>query len=254
LCIVGRTASLSKQLFMKKMITLLVLAAFAFPVIAQQNPFPKTITVSGSAEMEIVPDEIYVLVELKEYDKKGSGKIGLESIKEDFLNRCKQAGLPDSVISIAAYEGDNPSYYSYWRKRGKKDDLYSSISYQIKFSDSKSMDALVVLLDDNATEKFQVTRTSHSKIMEYRKQLKIQAIKAARDKANYLAEAINEKAGEAVSVNEPENNNSWSSYGYPVRNMASQSIYRDGAPTNNTGVDFKKMKLRFEVTAIFALK
>ena len=64
MCIVGVTASLSKQLFMKKMIALLVLAAFAFPVIAQQNPFPKTITVSGSAEMEIVPDEIYVLVEL----------------------------------------------------------------------------------------------------------------------------------------------------------------------------------------------
>ena len=48
----------------------ILFAGFAFaqtPV----NPFPKTITVNGSAEMEIIPDEIYVQVDLKEYDKKG---------------------------------------------------------------------------------------------------------------------------------------------------------------------------------------
>ena len=39
-----------------------------------KNPYPKTITVTGSAEMEIIPDEIYVQVHLKEYDKKGDGK------------------------------------------------------------------------------------------------------------------------------------------------------------------------------------
>ncbi|MBL0146651.1 MAG: hypothetical protein IPP48_13840 [Chitinophagaceae bacterium] len=30
------------------------------------NLYPKTITVTGTAEMEIVPDEIYVNVELRE--------------------------------------------------------------------------------------------------------------------------------------------------------------------------------------------
>ncbi|HET6994069.1 MAG TPA: SIMPL domain-containing protein, partial [Chitinophagaceae bacterium] len=246
------------------------LVAFAFPVVAQQNPSdpdshrdyrnPKTITVSGSAEMEIVPDEIYVLVELKEYDKIGAGKIGLESIKADFLNRCKQAGLADSVISIAAYDGDNPSsyyyyYYYYWKKRGNKDVLYSSISYQVKFSDSKTMDALVTLLDNKATEKFMVIRTSHSRIMEYRKQLKIRAIKAAKEKANYLAEAIDEKAGEAISINELENNNYWGNYGLAIANSAiSQPYNSDEAVNNSPGTDFKKIKLQFKITAVFALK
>jgi uncharacterized protein YggE len=243
---------------MKIILSLIALAAFAFPVVGQQNPFPKTITVSGSAEMEIVPDEVYVLVQLKEYDKKGAGKIGLESIKTDFLNQCKKAGLADSVISIAAYEGNNPStyyYYYYYWKIGKKDDLYSSISYQVKFNDSKTMDALVTLLDNNATQKFQVIRTWHSKIMEYRKQLKIQAIKAAREKANYMAEAINEKAGEAVSVNELENQNYWNNYGFSVGNSAiSQSYSSDESVNNTPGIDFKKMKFRYEVTAVFTLK
>jgi uncharacterized protein YggE len=76
---------------MKKIIpTLFTLVLFQI-AIAQQNqpilinnPFPKTITVSGSAEMEIVPDEIYVNIELKEYQKKEKIKRILKQLKVNF--------------------------------------------------------------------------------------------------------------------------------------------------------------------------
>jgi uncharacterized protein len=242
----------AKTSVMKKSILLLMLAISSFSPFAQQNPFPKTITVTGSAEMEIVPDEIYVVIELKEYDKKGAGKIGLEAIKTDFLRLCKQADLPDSVISITAYEGNNP----YWlKKRKKKDDLYASISYQIEFNNSKMMDDLVTLLDDDATENFQIVRTYHSKMIEFRRQLKIQAIKAAKEKAGYLAEAINEKAGEAISVKEPVENYSGSYLNRNfLSNISGNALAMDQAEENSQGVDFKKMTLRFEVSVVFALK
>ncbi len=66
---------------MKRIIAISALMITTMGVFAQSpvvNPFPKTITVNGSAEMEIVPDEIYVQVELKEYEKKGSAKMDLE--------------------------------------------------------------------------------------------------------------------------------------------------------------------------------
>ena len=237
---------------MRKVLFLLTLTVYALIVTAQQNPFPKTITVSGSAEMEIVPDEIYVSVELKEYYKSGN-KIGLEKIKADFLGLCQKAGLPDSVISIAAYEGGN---LYWWKKKRKKDDLLASISYQVKFSDSKTMDNLVVLLDDDATENFQVVRTSHSRMTEFRRQLKVKAIKAAKEKAEYLTEAINEKAGEAVSINEMDNY--YSNYMNSYYNVGGNALsnYSTAATGNdsNGAVDFKKMKLRFEVSVVFALK
>jgi uncharacterized protein len=237
---------------MKQIFLLVVLAVYGSGLFAQQNPFPKTITVSGSAEMEIVPDEIYVAIELKEYDKRGVGKIGLEAIKSDFLRSCKQSGLPDSVISIAAYEGSEP----YWWKKGKKkDELYASISYQVKFSNSKAMDDLVALLDDDATENFRIVRTYHSKMIEFRRQLKIQAIKAAKEKAGYLAEAINEKAGEAISIAEPDENSDKNYLSqYRLSNMAGNASFRDQANDDSQAVDFKKIKLRFEVNVVFALK
>ena len=220
------------------------------------NPFPKTISVAGSAEMEIVPDEIYVQVDLREFKRKGESKTELDKIKSDFLAKCKSVGIEDSLISIASYEGAS---YNYWtlRKRKKDPDMFASIAYQIKFQDSKKMDQLVEILDDDATANFRIVKVSHSKIREYRKQLKIQAIKAAKDKGNYLSEAINEKIDAAVSIVEPEENEAntydntqLSQYANVLRENTNFAAGEEFV----SGVDFKKIKLRYEVKIVFALQ
>ena len=240
---------------MKKFFTCCVLILVAATGFAQTqiNPYPKTITVTGSAEMEIIPDEIYVQVDLKEYEKKGQGKINIETIKRNFLNNVKAIGIPDSLISIAAYDGfgGNP----WLRKKNKKNELLASISYQIKIKTSKQLDDLVDKLDDEATTNFYIQRTSHSKLAEYRKQLKIQAIKAAKEKAQYLTEAINEKAGEAVTINEPTEY--YQPYYATMRSnvmMKEQAMAGDMAAADGNPVDFRKMKLRYDVTVVFAIK
>jgi uncharacterized protein YggE len=224
------------------------------------SPYPKTINVSGSADMEIIPDEIYVQVDLKEYKKKGENKTELEKIKTDFLAQCKKTGITDSAISIASYEGANLSYWA-WRKRKKDPDLYASIAYQIKFRDSKKMDELVAVLDDEATSNFSIVKVSHSKMTEFRKQLKIMAIKAAKDKSVYLAEAISEKIGEAITITEPaedqfsmsENTRLISQYSNSLGLSNSKyQVKEDEAGISD--VDFKKIKLRYEVNVVFALK
>ncbi|NML23092.1 SIMPL domain-containing protein [Pseudoflavitalea sp. G-6-1-2] len=216
------------------------------------NPFPKTITVTGSAEIEVVPDEIYVQVDLKEYEKKGQGKIDLEKIKADFLQKVKKIGIPDSAVTIASYDGYT-DYYWIRRKKQKKDELYASIAYQIKFSSSSKIDELVNLLDDEATNNFQVVKTSHSKLQEFRKQLKINAVKAAKEKATYLAAAVDETVGAAVSISEmPEN--IFQPYQYKLGAQSNALYAMDGAAPSATGVEFKKIKMRFEINAVFALK
>ena len=63
---------------MKKLIIIANFFLFTSTICAQQvqpiftnNPFPKTITVNGIAEMEIVPDEIHLNITLPEYQKRG---------------------------------------------------------------------------------------------------------------------------------------------------------------------------------------
>ena len=237
---------------MKSIILLVMGSLFTFGALSQnvQNPYPRTITVNGSAEMEITPDEIYVQVDLKEYEKKGQGKIGIEKIRQNFLTAVRSLGLPDSVVTISAYDGNygNP----WWRKKNKlKDELYSSISYQVKLSSSSQIDQLVDKLDDEATQNFFIQRTSHSKLEAFRKQLKIQAVRAAKEKAIYLSEAIGEQIGVAVTINEP--NEFYQPY-YNMRSNVMMKSEMDQDVNEQPQADFKKMKLRYEVTVVFALK
>ena len=238
---------------MKRILFVFVLALFSLTSFAQErNPYPRTITVSGSAEMEITPDEIYVQVYLKEYDKNGGGKIAIDKIRQDFLTAVRSLGLPDTAITVSRYDANN--FNPWWRKKNKKEELYASITYQVVLRSTAQIDRLVDLLDDNATQNFYISRTSHSRLEEFRKNLKIQAVKAAKEKAQYLAGAVNENIGVAVTINEP------GEYYQPYYNdMASNRMMKaemaQSAPAaDQPQADFKKMKLRYDVSVVFELK
>ena len=251
---------------MKKIIPAMALLLLSISVFAQTPastqpgcfPFPKTISVTGSAEMEVIPDEIYVQVDLREYKKKGEEKTELDKIKADFLAICKAVGIADSNISVASYDGYNMA--NIWRRRKKDPELLSSIAYQIKFNNTKLIDDLVNRLDDEATNNFSIIKTSHSKIIEYRKQLKVMAVKAAKEKAIYLSESVNEQLGQAITISEPEEYiNSDVQAG---RYKSNVGLYEkvtvkgvmDPYGINDYGVDYRKIKLRFEVKILYSLK
>src|SRR5215204_1312116 len=239
---------------MKTVYLLLVSSMLAIASFAQNspNPFPRTITVNGSAEMEIIPDEIYVQVYLKEYDKKGGGKVTIDKIRQDFLTAIRSLGLPDTSISVSGYDANN--YNPWWRKKNKKEELHASITYQVKLRNTAQVDQLVDKLDDNATQNFYISRTTHSRIEEFRKNLKIQAVKAAKEKADYLAEAVNAKIGVPVTINEPgEYYQPY--YGDMASNrMMKAEVAQTSAPADQPQADFKKMKMRYDVNVVFELK
>jgi uncharacterized protein YggE len=225
------------------------------------NPFPKTITVTGSASMEVTPDQIFVEVYLREYKKKGEDKTPLDKIKSGFLTLCKNANIADSNIVVSDYEGFNNYFYF---RRGKKQnpDLFSAIRYVIRFNEMAKVNSLADGLDDEAVQRFDIINVTHSKISEFRKQLKISAVKAAKEKAVYLTEAINEKLGEAISVKEPNDTESDA----VLKNrsaVSNQAVYNQGRDNNKTeaymfdqinSINYKKIKFRFEVEILFALK
>lgn len=219
----------------------------------------KTISVTGSAALEIVPDEIYLQVDLKEYQKKGKEKVDIDQIKKSFIQSCNDAGIADSCITVYNYEGTNGKSWTLRRKKDQED-LKATISYWIKLNAPSKVDELVNRLDDDATTNFFIAEVSHSKIIEFRKQLKVQAIKAAKEKAIYLTEAINEKIGKAITINEPSEyystdsrDNYRSSLNFLSNSNANTNgLYESGE--SNSNIDFKKIKLRFEVSVVFALQ
>lgn len=220
---------------------------------AESNTRQKVINVNGTAEMEIVPDEIYVQIMLREYAKKGGPKTDIEAIRKNFLKATQSINIPDSNISVQGYQGWDGNYWWYNKNKKKNPDMMAGITYQVKLSSTKKMDELVSKLDDEATEGFSIARVSHSRLQEFKKQLKIQAIRSAKEKAVYLSEAIGEKVGEAIIINDP---NEVGNYPRPIYSnmMMKQAANAEGDQAAEPNIDFKKIKLQFDVNVTFALK
>ncbi len=244
---------------MKLNLTLTAMACCLLLTVAAQEkpPAQKSITVTGTAEAEIIPDEIYVQVDLREYDKRGIGKIDIEAIKTNFLSACKSIGLGDSNVSVQAYQGAD-NYWQYRRGKKKDPDLKASITYWVKVNNTQKLDELVDKLDDEATQNFSIAKTAYSKQTELKKQLKIEAIKAAKAKAVYLSEAIDEHIGGALTISDvnetidADNNVSISQFYANSTNFRFKPSSADGNAAGSVG--FKKIKFQFQVSIVFALK
>ncbi|HEU5293017.1 MAG TPA: hypothetical protein VFU05_20370, partial [Cyclobacteriaceae bacterium] len=58
------------------------------------------IEVSGTAQQEIEPNEIYVTIRLREFEE-NKQKVALEKIDGDFLNALKASGIERSRLELA---------------------------------------------------------------------------------------------------------------------------------------------------------
>ena len=81
-------------------------------------------------------------------------------------------------------------------------------------------------------------------------------MQAAKEKAIYLAKAVGERPGEAITINEP---NEWQPFSI-YENEFSNARYNTYAANDSISapqpqvVDFKKLKLKFDGSVVFALK
>ncbi|HEY0029449.1 MAG TPA: SIMPL domain-containing protein [Bacteroidia bacterium] len=245
---------------MKKTILLYsAILLFAPTVTAQDTKIEHSVKVIGTAEMEIVPDEIYMSVTLKEYTK-DKKKFTIEELEKNFVSFIEKVTMTDKKD----IKMDNMSAYILSMKRRNKDEVISK-SYDVKFKNSQQVSQLYSVMDSLGISRAYVSKYSHSKMDEYKKQIKINAIKAAKEKANYLLEAIGEKAGKALSVGEQDgfvsiddgtsenfrgnvSNNSYISYQYQSR-----SVIEESTPIDNA-IGGKTIKLNYSINAEFAIQ
>ena len=130
---------------MKKLILALTASLSMLLVTAQVDNTirQRTINVNGSAQLEITPDEIYVQIELREYNKKNGEKVDIETIRNQFLTTAKNMGLTDSDIVVQGYSGWDGNYWWYQRNKKKNPDLKAGITFEVKVKSVEMMDQLV---------------------------------------------------------------------------------------------------------------
>lgn len=235
---------------MKQFISLTILLSIFVQLNAQlgtknfiDQPY---IEVNGKAEMEIIPDLIYLKVVISEKDNKA--KTALETLEHQMIESLKQIGLDiKKDVSIIDFTSN---FKSYWHK---KSDIYSSKEFEIIAHNGKTVGKIFTELEKLNISNISIVKLDHSKIEDYRQEVKIKAAKAAKTKASKLLEAVDQKIGKVLFIQENRNY-----YATRSNNMESNMVMKVSSDSNFKAndiiVEFQKLKLEYEIMARFAIE
>lgn len=185
---------------MRKMVLLLFLL-ISITVIAQDENNKRYIEVKGNAEMEIEPDEIILAVTIEEYWKEEfekkkdfedyKNKVPLAEIEDEFIKNLQKAGINKENIVVN-------NLGNYWRNKGKE--FLFSKQLEVKVTDLSKINKLMQLADAKGIKSMRIAELKHSDMARLKKEVKIQALQNAREKATYLLASIGEELGEVQSI------------------------------------------------------
>ncbi len=166
------------------------------------------IEVTGTSEIEIVPDEIHYLIEIREYFKEefdGKSKpeeyrtkVPLAEIEQGLREALANSGIPQNAIRTQEI-GD------YWRQQGQ--DFLVSKKFDITLTDFNQINEIVKRIDTKGINTMRISELENNDMPAYHQKGKIEALKAARRKATYLVEALGKRLGEVIRIVEKDSGN-----------------------------------------------
>ena len=199
--------------------------------------------VTGTAELKIIPNEISIDITLNESDTKG--KVSIESLEKDLLKILKSLEIDTKKDLKLKDYSSNFRFYKL-----KKDDIHKSKEYELLLYDSKKIGALFYKLEQAGISNTNISNLDHSELESFKLQVKTNAIKAAKEKASALANAIGQEIGKAIYVQEYEQFNNFREANSMIKIRGVSSIDTNDLPA----IEFENITLKAQMLCRFELK
>jgi len=226
---------------MKKLVFIILLALCSSNLIYAQDSVEKPfIEINGTAELQVIPDQIFIGIHLKENIDRDKKTITEQ--ERDLIKAIEAIQISPKKLVVT----DANAYYGKVGLVGKE--VVSSKRFELEVSDATQAKKVFEQLDKLNIKNASIVRVDHTKLEEYKKIVKINAIKTAKNKAQYLLEAIGEELGGALNVRE----NNFNTNGVQFRSNQSYSMAYETKPM--VELDFKKITLQSSVYTKWGIK
>lgn len=223
------------------------------PANGQENELKELpyIEVAGSAEIKVVPDQIYISIVLRE-KQANRVKVTVDAQEEQLKQLLKTLGIDLKQLSIAEANS------TIIKLKRNKTVATTKKEYTLLIRDAASLQKVFTGLENMGMTSASIANAQHSKIDSLSTIVKIQAIKAAKTEAQLLLQAIGEKPGKPLRVTE----------GRVIRNLPTRNIYAlasttkglsdsDDADTlekTETDIEFQMITISANVLVRFAIE
>ena len=208
------------------------------------------IEVDGYAEKEIIPNEIYIGIILRER-MENKEKVTIESQEQQLRDALTSLSIPITNLAVADANADYVKVS--WQKR----DVLTKKEYQLKVGNATAVGKVFQELEKLKIQDGYIDHVSHSAIDSLRKQVRIEAIKNAKEKADYLLNAIGQSTGNALIVSETLKD---VVLRQDISRMPAKALHKiSGVVVSDFGnstpeIEFQKIKLSYSIYTKFSIK
>jgi uncharacterized protein YggE len=233
---------------MKNILFLISILLFIFAGCKNKNTnFKSYIEVTGYAEQEIDPDIFYLNFNLSENN---SQKSKINALEKKIINALKSLNIDiQQDLSVTSMSGDN--WYLWWRAKN----VYQNKSYSLKVGDIDLLNKVCDKLDSIGYNNYYLGKIDYSKSEELKKEIQQQAVRQARTKAENLLAGEGKTIGELVYVQEQTaTNDNYSNYRHIYDYNKSEIIYAPREREMAPPVNFKKIKMTYNVIVRYSIK
>ena len=229
----------------KNLLTIFLLASISSFAQVEKPPVQKPfIEVTGTASREVIPDRIFISIVL-------SDKI---VDKEPYSIQSQEQKLRQSLSKINIdlnnlYLSDANSEITRYKKKETGFKVTKEFTLQVKNADEVSK-VFKELYAINIKEG-SITKTESSKIDSLRKEVRIAAIKAAKNKAEYLLTAIGEQIDKPLEIREQED---IPYYRENISNNVSFNTRLNDTDDKPGEINFQKFTIKFSYYIKYSIK
>lgn len=230
---------------MKKFILILILAFTQNFLFAQKNFLDQAyIEVSAEADTLVIPDRIYLSIEINEADSKN--KKSVEQQEKELERVLKQLNInTEEDLSLSDISSNFKSYFL------KKQNILKYKQYELLVRDATTAGKVLVTLEQIGISNVNINKLEYSKKEETLLDLKAKAISKTKKSAQVMAKPLNQKVGKAVFIADDNSYNyEYEDYSNKYLVASTADLEADEAPIET---DFKKIKLHAKVFVRYLL-
>lgn len=229
---------------MKKLIAMAVVALMTLPAAAQmQEAYPSYIQVTGRAEKELTPDEFYLQIVINERDSKG--KISVESQQRDMVAVLRKLGVDvEKQLKMANLSSE---FF-------KKNTSVAMAKYQLQLGSSGEVAKVWQALNDLGISNISILKVTHSQLDKYKQEVRLEAMRNARESAQEMAGAIGQTIGKCFYIYDSNSNVLPVMYDNAVLMRSAKAAADAESAAEEDPLEFKTIKLEYGVQAKFVLE
>lgn len=229
-----------------KTTVLILVTLFALTTQAQdQRPQVPQISVTGEGKVKITPDQVVINVGFQNTGKDAKEVKNLnDEVVDKVIKFLKKSGIP-----ATDYKTNNVSLYKNYDYEKKKYNFQASQSLTILLKDLSKYDDVMMGLNDAGVNSINGVEFKSSKMDDYEREARKNAILNAKQKAQDYVSVLGQKVGKAVLITD----NSQSYAPQPMYKGNVMAMAADGGGQRET-LAVGELEIITNVSVTFALE